>query len=353
MVAKYERERALVESLIRRRGMTAESYIDPNREAGDETGADVIALVGGRRIGIQVTELDTGEIAGQARASEKSAWHDAQAQGQSTYGAWAQNDPSKLVAAIARAVTAKMQQVVGCDEAWLLITASFPELGALASTFVITQWLPADALDSATVNYLAACNYAHAFVHVMAGSEDALYVWSAGGKWEKHTRPDHLGKQAKGFFELRDNPSELQEWLTDLEGKTDREIEKVRREHAAFRGQGMPLPPFLKLDGEWIVEGFMFLYHLDAENTSAGTFTRQAERHDGQLCIGFNVAQIAAALRVDVRTVIEANQDQTLVPLGTASVPPERGGAAATAYGFKIGDKQGFVTVERYNEGHA
>ena len=353
MVAKYERERALVEMLLRRRGLTADRYIDPNKEAGDETGADVIALVGGRRIGIQVTELDTGDIRGRARASEKADWSDAQAHGQSTYGAWAQNDPPKLVAAIARAVTAKVQQIVGCDEAWLLISASLPELGTLASTFVITQWLPADALDTATANHLAACNYAHAFVHTFVGNEDALYVWSSGGKWEKQTRPDHLSEQAKGFFELSDDPSELQEWVTNPEGKTDREVDKVRREFAALRGQGKPLPPVLKLDGEWIVEGFLFLYHFDSENVSAGTFTRQAERHDDQLCIGFNTAQIAGALGVDVKAVIDANQNQTLVPLGTATVPPQRGGEAATAYGFKIGDKEGYVTVERYNEGRA
>jgi hypothetical protein len=113
------------------------------------------------------------------------------------------------------------------------------------------------------------------------------------------------------------------------------------------------LPPFLKLDGEWIVEGFLFMYHSDSENISAGTFTRQAERHDGQLCIGFNAAQIAGALGVDVETVVQANQNQTLVPLGTASVQPEHAGAAATAYGFKIGDKEGYLTVERYNEGRA
>jgi len=353
MVAKYERERALVELFMRRRGPTAETYIDPNEEAGDETGADVIAIVGGRRIGIQVTELDTGDVRGRARASEKADWSDAQSRGQGTYGAWAQNDSSKLVAAIARAVTAKMQQVVGCDEAWLLISASLPELGTLASTFIITQWLPADVLETATANHLAACNYAQAFLHVIVGSEDALYCWSAGSQWQKQTRQDEIGDKAKGFFELRNNPSELQGWLSDLEGKTDKEIEKVRREFAALHGQGKPLPPFLKLDGEWIVEGFLFLYHSNSENVSAGTFTRQAERHDGQLCIGFNSAQIAGALGVDVKVVIEANQNQTLVPLGTAMVPPERGGAAATAYGFKIGDKEGYVTVERYNEGRA
>jgi hypothetical protein len=102
MVTKYERERALVEMLMRRRGLTVDRYIDPNKEAGDETGADVIALVGGRRIGIQVTELDTGDLAGRARASEKAAWRDAQKCDRSTYGNWAQNDPSKLVTATRR-----------------------------------------------------------------------------------------------------------------------------------------------------------------------------------------------------------------------------------------------------------
>ena len=161
MIAKFERERGLVELLMRRHGLTAERYIDPNKEARDETGADVIAIVGGRRIGIQVTELDTGDLPGRARVSEKAVWNDAQECGHSTYGSWAQNDPSKLVAAIARAVTSKMQQIVGCDEAWLLISASLPEMGTLASTFVITQWLPADALNAATISKLATCNYIH------------------------------------------------------------------------------------------------------------------------------------------------------------------------------------------------
>jgi hypothetical protein len=118
-------------------------------------------------------------------------------------------------------------------------------------------------------------------------------------------------------------------------------------------GQGKPLPQFLKLDGEWIVEGFLFLYHSESENVSAGTFTRQAERHDGQPCIGFNSAQVAAALGIDVNTLMEANRNHTLIPLGTAAMPPEHGGASATAYGFQIGDKQGYVTIEKYNEGRA
>ena len=236
MIAKFERERALVELLIRRHGLAAGRYIDPNKEARDETGADVIAIVGGRRIGIQVTQLDTGDLRGRARASEKAVWNDAQECGYSTYGSWAQNDPSKLVAAIARAVTSKMQQIVGCDEAWLLISASLPEMGTLASTFVITQWLPADALNAATISKLAACNYTYAFLHVLVGNDDALYVWSRGGKWQKQTQ--QVGNQAKEVFELLDNPSELREWLSDPDGKADREAEKCLREFRERREQG-------------------------------------------------------------------------------------------------------------------
>jgi hypothetical protein len=353
VAAKYERERALVELLMHRRGLMAESFIDPNQEAGHETGADVIAVVGGHRIGVQVTELDTGDVPGQARASEKASWNEAQEGGQRPYAGWAQNDPSKLVSAVARAIASKVQQIVGCDEAWLLVSASLPELGTLVSTFVITQWLPANALDAATISHLAKCKYTQAFLHVIVGSEDALYWWRAGGNWQKQARREQIDVSANSFFALRDNPSELQEWMADLEGKTVREVERVRREFRGLRGQGKPLPSFLQLDGQWIVEGLMFLYHSESEDASAGTFTRQAERHDGQLCIGFNAAQVAAALGVPAEALMEANRNQTLVPLGTASVQPEHGGVSATAYGFGIGEKQGYVTVEQYNEGRA
>ncbi len=121
-----------------------------------------------------------------------------------------------------------------------------------------------------------------------------------------------------------------------------------------LRGQGKPLPSFMRLDGEWIVEGFMFLYHSRSGRAPSATFTMHAERHDGQLCVGFDSAQLAVALGVDIETVVKANQNQTLIVLGTATVPPTHGGATATAYGFKIGDKQGSVVIESdQKEGHA
>ena len=91
---KFERELDLVKLLMCRRALSVDQYIDPQQQPNDETGADVIAVIEGRRIGIQVTELDTGDRPGQARAAEKVSWRGAQEKGQGTYRAWAQNDPS-------------------------------------------------------------------------------------------------------------------------------------------------------------------------------------------------------------------------------------------------------------------
>jgi len=189
MAGKFDLERSLVEVLLRRRGMAAERYIDPNA-SGDETGADVIAIIDGRWIGIQVTRLDTGEVAGKARREEIKAWRDSQAEGRSTYGGFAQNDVEKVLDAIKRAVASKRQQVVGCDESWLLISANVPEeKPALISTFVMSPWLSPESLDRVTSDLLAKTNYKHAFLHCIVGDENALYCRATEGTWKKSVTP--------------------------------------------------------------------------------------------------------------------------------------------------------------------
>jgi hypothetical protein len=69
--AHFKREKHLVELLMQRLGQPAHDYRDPNLDAGRETGADVLMVSNGRRIGIQVTEMDTGHVQSRARAEEK------------------------------------------------------------------------------------------------------------------------------------------------------------------------------------------------------------------------------------------------------------------------------------------
>jgi hypothetical protein len=105
-MASFEKEKGRVVLLMQRLGITPDDYRDPNTTATGETGADVVAVIGGRRVGIQVTDLDTGEAAGTARAAETKLSRDAAKRG-STYDTWAQNDRGKsstpsLVASRAR-----------------------------------------------------------------------------------------------------------------------------------------------------------------------------------------------------------------------------------------------------------
>src|SRR6516164_1640130 len=154
-------------------------YLGPNTTG--ETGADVIAILDGRRIGIQVTDIDTGEVPGKARREESGVARDAAGRG-STYGTWAQNDREKIMAAIVRSLTRKTRMSFGgFDEFWLLMCAGVPEWSAIGATFVMTHWLTIDALDSATLHSLAASRYSRAFIHAVLGVEEkALYQLRRG-----------------------------------------------------------------------------------------------------------------------------------------------------------------------------
>jgi hypothetical protein len=110
MASHFQREKHYVELLIRRLGQPACDCHDPNGLAGRETGADVSVAFDGRRIGIQVTEIDTGHPQGRARAEEKKLWRDSNP---GTYALWAQNDRDKLLASIRGAVLRKVEIAEG------------------------------------------------------------------------------------------------------------------------------------------------------------------------------------------------------------------------------------------------
>jgi hypothetical protein len=136
MPSKYERERSQVDLLMRRLGHTPAEYRDPQAggHARDETGADVVALIDGHHIGVQVTDLDTGEQPGEARAAESKLARDAERRG-STYGTWAQNQPDLMMAAIKRSISRKsLISFTGFDDFWLLVCSGVPQFGTIAST---------------------------------------------------------------------------------------------------------------------------------------------------------------------------------------------------------------------------
>jgi hypothetical protein len=226
MTSKFETEKAKVTLLMQRLGRTFEAYEDPNtgRGAAGESGADVIAIDAGRRIGVQVTDLDTGSRPGKARAEESKLARNAQAQA-TTYSTWGQNDPAKLVDAFARSVTRKARMSFsGFDEFWLLICAGVPTSGAIGSTFAMTPWIETSALDTATLPDLERSKYTRAFLRSILGVENqVVFEWRRGERWSKSALSLPPEQQDPSFWEQIKDP----ELLSDPGGWFERQVQRA------------------------------------------------------------------------------------------------------------------------------
>jgi hypothetical protein len=117
---------------------------------------------------------------------------------------------------------------------------------------------------------------------------------------------------------------------------------------AQMVGQGTALPPDLGCEGQWIVEEVFFIYHPDDSQFLGGAAPRftVAAVYNGRQCIGFDAAQVAAALGIETSTLLHANKTGALTFLGVADVPPTYGGTSAIAYGFQLGERRGSLTIE-------
>jgi hypothetical protein len=190
-ISHYERERFCVEWLARSLGLTTFQLSDPLAESdGVETGVDVLLLSHGHRIGVQVTELDPGTMPGAARRDETIAARAAASAGSSVYSGWAANDPAAIVEAFGRTVERKIERaerhsLAGFDELWLLVCASIPASTGVVSTFIMTAWLHAHALEARTAARLGASRYTAAFLLPMMADQLVLYRWERGQQWRK------------------------------------------------------------------------------------------------------------------------------------------------------------------------
>jgi len=106
---------------------------------------------------------------------------------------WGQNNPSVALDAIADRVKRKVEIATRhsfdrLDEVWLLVCAGVPEHGAVVSTFVMTPWLSAEDLNSATDTLLHGSKYKHCFLLPILGAEQAFYRWERNLRWEKSVK---------------------------------------------------------------------------------------------------------------------------------------------------------------------
>jgi hypothetical protein len=229
--AKFPKEHGLVSHLMSRLEIAPTEYIDPN-ENGPETGVDVIAVIGDRRIGIQVTELDTGATPGDMRAQEVRTAKQSKKNGHETYFSWAQNDPAASVAAIIRAIERKVgiaarHDFTNLHEVWLLVACGVPVPVGTVSTMITTAWITTDALSADTQNILTDVKYDRIFVYSILGVEEkALYQWDVTNGWRKDVPTPDPRTMRPSVFDVLKDP----EWLRDPERRCEQEIERVLRE---------------------------------------------------------------------------------------------------------------------------
>jgi hypothetical protein len=74
----------------------------------------------------------------------------------------------------------------------LLLCGGIPEHGAAGSTFVMTPWLLAEDLNSATDSILRGSKYDRCFILPILRVEQAFYLWSKSSRWEKRVKLDDI-----------------------------------------------------------------------------------------------------------------------------------------------------------------
>lgn len=191
---KFEDEKGAVEHLLHRLQLTPDGPLTKPNTKRAQSGADVLAVIGGQRIGVQHTDVEcavsiSGKVArgrGKPRALEKKAGEKGQ------YAGFGENDPEKLLANIVRAIIEKTtKQMADFDQNWMLVVAGNPN--APLSTFVMTQLVTPDGLNLLTAQPLSASVFDRAFMLAILGTERALFEWNrASGQWTKHVEREQF-----------------------------------------------------------------------------------------------------------------------------------------------------------------
>jgi hypothetical protein len=210
---------------------------NPNLDG--ESGADVLAIIGGKRVGIQVTQVNNcyslpsvTDTPIRGRGAEKRLAREGQ-----TYAGFAENDSAAVVANIASVIRRKaLHRVTGFDELWLLVAAGVPETGSPISTFVFSPHISPARLDAATGHDLMRSSYSRVFLLPVLGVERALLQWAKpSSPWFVDVEPDPV--PSLSFDELMAGQREAA-LSGDLDAWSSGEAQKVLFEMHAKTGEG-------------------------------------------------------------------------------------------------------------------
>jgi hypothetical protein len=224
-MGNFVEELSAVNRLAGLLGLDVISPCNPN-PPGVETGADVQFLLGGRKIGVQVTVFHADEAASPARGGSVSrreeqakAGEAMKSNGVKSYG---HSASAKYGPALLRRVEAKVCKALShganYNELWLLIAAQIPNWGATASTMISPDVVRVEDLDQLLNEVLAKSLFSRAFL--LLHLEGVVYEWQRGKSWRvaREVSPEARSAQ-KQMQDIAFGRGDVRErWLSDREG---------------------------------------------------------------------------------------------------------------------------------------
>jgi hypothetical protein len=181
-MGSYERERPFVQQMLDLAAIVPDQITDPKVELQDESGLDVRCLIGGRTIGIQVTEYDADKgLPSWASLPEKSRARELKLAKEKP-GGYGFSVSGEYIRALKSCLEDKLQKTFAwVDEGWLLIAAQNPKYGATSSTFVAAEHVSIERLNAELHPLLSGKQYAKAFL--LLSLQQVLFEWRPETQW--------------------------------------------------------------------------------------------------------------------------------------------------------------------------
>jgi hypothetical protein len=187
---KFGQEKEIVDRFLRLLGYSNFSLHDPNASQASETGADVLAILDGKRYGIQVTLLHTDESPSSIqKGSELRRQETKFKNSTATYAAWGNPNPMPALQYRIEEKCKKSYPRANFDELVLLIVSGLPQIGAVTCTLLFEPFLDLCKKNSGLSPILEGSRYGSAYLFNMMGvGGESVYEWQRQSGWKKLPR---------------------------------------------------------------------------------------------------------------------------------------------------------------------
>jgi hypothetical protein len=207
------------------------SLTDPLELFGRETGTDVQVLFSsGKKVGIQVTVFHADEHLAKNSSDEclrSREEKDRSSDVIQTYAIPIDYRPALSERINEKIVKAQSYSFSDFDEVWLLVAASLPQVGAIASTTMLPVFVDPENLNIDCHESLSRSKYSVAFLHIV--NEKKTFRWQQLTRWQLvEDRGDNLplGNETNYVKNCLNNT----ELKNDPHGWAQREAHKVLEE---------------------------------------------------------------------------------------------------------------------------